>query len=56
MVFLANHAKEHAILLPGRIPGHKRDDMQLLPSSTTRKVSTIKDILVAGGIFTKYGT
>ena len=28
--------KENAILLPGRIPGYRRDDIQLLPSSTTK--------------------
>ena len=26
-----------AILLPGRIPGYKRDDLQLLPSSATKR-------------------
>ena len=38
--FLHNYAEAHAILLPGRIPGYKRDDLQLLPSSTTKKVIT----------------
>ena len=38
LTFLQNYAEEHAILLPGRIPGYKRDDIQLLPSSTTKKV------------------
>lgn len=36
--FLKSYADNHAILLPGRIPGYKRDDLQLLPSSTTKKV------------------
>ena len=36
--FLNNYAETHAILLPGRIPGYKRDDIQLLPC-TTKKVS-----------------
>jgi len=36
--FISNFAEEQAILLPGRIPGYKRDDMKLLPSSTTKKV------------------
>ena len=36
--FLQNFAEEHAILLPGRIPGYKRDDLQLLLSNTTKKV------------------
>ena len=36
--FLQNYAETNAILLPGRIPGYKRDDIKLLPSSTTKKV------------------
>ena len=36
--FIENHAEQHAILLPGRIPGYKRDDIKLLPSSTSKKV------------------
>ena len=36
--FLTSYADLHAILLPGRIPGYKRDDLQLLPSSTTKHV------------------
>ena len=31
------YAEDRAILLPGRIPGYKRDDLQLLPSSTTKR-------------------
>ena len=34
--FIQNYAEDHAILLPGRIPGYKRTDLQLLPSSTTK--------------------
>ena len=37
--FLKNYAEGNAILLPGRIPGHKRDDIKLLPSSRSKKVS-----------------
>lgn len=36
--YLKAYAEDNAILLPGRIPGYKRDDLQLLPSSTTKKV------------------
>jgi len=36
--FLQNYAEQHAILLPGRIPGYKRDDIKLLPSSNSKKV------------------
>ena len=36
--FLQNYSEEHAILLPGRIPGYKRDDLKLLPSSCCKKV------------------
>ena len=35
--FVTNYAEEHAIQLPGRIPGYKRSDLQLLPCSTTRR-------------------
>ena len=43
VTFLNNFAEKNAILLPGRIPGYKRDDLQLLPSNTTKKVSTLKE-------------
>lgn len=36
--FLHNYAEEHAILLPGRIPGYKRDDVKLLPSCNSKMV------------------
>ena len=35
--FLVNYAEENAILLPGRIPGFKQLDLQLLPTETTWK-------------------
>ena len=35
--FIHHYAEDNAILLPGRIPGYKRDDMQLLPSSVTKR-------------------
>ncbi len=38
VTFLKNFAEANAILLPARIPGYKRDDVQLLPPSTTIKV------------------
>ena len=34
--YITTYAEAHAILLPGRIPGYKRSDLQLLPSSTTK--------------------
>ena len=34
--FVTNYAEEHGILLPGRIPGYKRDDLKLLPSACTK--------------------
>ena len=37
--FIINYAEQHAILLPGRIPSHKRDDLKLLPSSDSKKVA-----------------
>lgn len=30
--FIVNYAEVNAILLPGRIPGYKQDDLKLLPS------------------------
>lgn len=36
--FLHEYAEANAILLAGCIPGYKREDLQLLPSSTTKKV------------------
>ena len=38
--FLKNYVEENGILLPGRIPGHKKDDIKLLPSSRSKKVTT----------------
>lgn len=42
--FLQNYAEENAILLPGRIPGYKRDDIKLLPSSCSKAVSYKKKL------------
>ena len=38
VTFLNNYDEKNAILLPGRIPGYKCDTIQLLPSSSTKKV------------------
>ena len=38
VLFIQNYAEQNAILLPGRIPSHKRDDIKLLPSSDSKKV------------------
>ena len=35
--FIVQYAETNAILLPGRVPGYKRDDIQLLPSTTTKR-------------------
>ena len=37
--FITNFAEQHAILLPGRIPGYKRDDLKILPSHTSKQVN-----------------
>ena len=37
IVFVTQHAEANAILLPGRIPGYERSDIQILPSSTTKR-------------------
>ena len=39
--FICNYAEQNAILLPGRIPSHKRDDIKLLPSSDSKKVQKL---------------
>ena len=36
VLYLRHYAEDNAILLPGRIPGYKNCNMQLLPSSTTK--------------------
>ena len=36
--YLQQYAEQHAILLPGRVPGIKRDDVKMLPSSNSKKV------------------
>ena len=38
--FFINYAEENATLLPGRIPGYKRDDIKLLPSNRSKRVRT----------------
>lgn len=37
--FITNFAEQNALLLPGRIPGYKQDDLEILPSSITKKVN-----------------
>ena len=36
VTFINNFAQEHAIALPGRIPGFKRSDIKVLPSTQTK--------------------
>ena len=50
VAFLANYAEENAILLPGRVPGYKRDNIQLLSSSTTKNLSAIKYVFTIESI------
>jgi len=38
LTFLNNYAEENAILLPGQIPGYKREDIKLLPSNCSKVV------------------
>ena len=35
--FLFNYAEQNAIVLPGRVPGYSRTDIQLLPSSVSKR-------------------
>lgn len=37
VTYLSCYAEANAILLPGRIPGYKNSDIQLLPSNTTKR-------------------
>ena len=39
--FIENYAEKHAILLPGRIPGFKRDDVSVLPTSDSKQVISL---------------
>ena len=34
--FISNYAEEHALVLPGRVPGFKRTDVRLLPSQMSK--------------------
>ena len=36
--FILHYAEDHAVNLPGRVPGFKRDDIKLLPSSHTKSI------------------
>ena len=44
LLFSTIMLRKNAMLLPGRIPGYKKDTIQLLPSSTTKKVQPTKII------------
>ena len=35
--FMFNYAEQHALLLPGRVPEYRRSDLQLLPSSVSKR-------------------
>ena len=34
--FMSNYVEENRVLLPGRIPGYKNDDIKLLPSCESK--------------------
>lgn len=36
MRFIQNFAEDHALVLPGRVPGFKRSDVKILPSAYTK--------------------
>ncbi len=36
VTFITNYAEANALVLPGRVPGYKRDDIKLLPSADTK--------------------
>ena len=35
VAFVSNYADDHGLHLPGRVPGFKREDIKLMPSSET---------------------
>ena len=37
--FLQTYTEKNALLLPGKIPGYKRDDIKFLPSSKSKNVT-----------------
>ena len=37
VTFIHNYAEQHALLLPRRVPGYSRSDIQLLPSSVSKR-------------------
>jgi len=49
MKFMENYVEANALLLPGRIPGYKRDDLKLLPCDLTKKVKTLLKSLQFSG-------
>ena len=36
VAFVSNYADDHGMVMPGRVPGFKRDDIKLMPSSETK--------------------
>ena len=36
VMFILNYSELHGLVLPGRVPGYSRSDIQLLPSSTSK--------------------
>ena len=36
VAFVSNYADDHGLVMPGRVPGFKRDDTKLMPSSETK--------------------
>ena len=44
--YLQNYAEQNAVLLPGHIPGYKRDDMKLLPCSESKGVNCMPNYTV----------
>ncbi|KAK7449351.1 hypothetical protein BaRGS_00040036, partial [Batillaria attramentaria] len=46
--YIKQYAEDHAVHLPGRVPGFKRDDIQLLPSSTPKN-KVFRDYVASAG-------
>ena len=45
--FIVNYSEQNAILLPGRIPQFKRDDVKVLPCSDSKKVYNSNNYFVS---------
>ncbi|XP_065917539.1 uncharacterized protein [Dysidea avara] len=48
--FISDHPEENGTLLPARIPGYKRDDIKILPSSISKKNTLYDESCIVSGM------